>query len=94
MTSLALKMFTQAYLHLPFEVILKDTVEFLHIVLHKALQRIPSERSSQLCGAHGVGAGSELIEYALKCKRHRLGGFVLVGGDFEYRFAEKVGEEQ
>jgi hypothetical protein len=35
-----------------------------------------------------------LVKYALKRKRHRLGGLVIVSGDLEHCLAEKVGEEQ
>lgn len=41
-----------SYLHLSFQVILQHSVEFLHIVLHKGIQRVPSKGLCQFSSAY------------------------------------------
>lgn len=82
------------YLHLAFQVILKDTVELLDVMLHEALQRVPAKGLGQFRGANRVDAGGQLIEHTLKRKGHGFRWLVVCGGNVEHSLAEVIGEEK
>ena len=82
------------YLHLAFQVILKDTVELLDIMLHEALQRVPAKGLGQFRGANRVGAGGQLIKHTLKRKGHGFRWLVVGGGNVKHSLAEVIGEEK
>ena len=66
-------------LHLLLQFVNKYSVEFLHVVLHERVIRVPTETLGQLLGAYTRIAVLQLIEDALQCERNRRLGVLAVG---------------
>jgi hypothetical protein len=83
-----------SYLHLALQMILKDSVELLYIVLQETVLGVPSKGGGQFVGIDCLRTGRQLIEDTLECQGNGLSRLIVFGWDLKHRLAELVGEEQ